>query len=833
MLLCSLACGSLTAFDWVGRRGRLERELHSPDAEARSAAVRELAAHPASEVEAWVLAALDDVDEGVRADAAWAAGRLRLVAAAPMLLGWLASEDEYVRASAARALGPIPEPDITDALVRALGDARASVRMAAIDALRMRPADGSVSTERTRGWITALADSDASVREAAAEALALGADEGGPVLFALTAAAGDDAPEVRAAVARSLGALSDTRAGPTLRRLLGDPIAEVRVEAALAIGRVRYDGATPELAALTTALASSEEREVASAAIAALGRVPGADAFSALASAGERAGSGALASMAEAALRERLRSSGDACHEEILEVLRAGEVGQAQWVVALLAVGVLRGLPEASAPIVERMTSGHVPREQALRALGYTAGDVALRSLLVALDDAQRGGTSLDAPLAGLSTYFDVEGADGRAADPLLACLERASEPADRERVLALLAATRSARSAELLLRELDVATFSSVRRALLTALAAVPLGTLGPTAIASVLPRLRSHAPQERRAAADVIAAHGDRAALDALLEAFAEEASIDRVLLARTIATLARRIAPDDASVASALARRIDSPDAPLADGSIDALARLGSTVALDALLEARRRGVDAQRDATITLALGRFDQPAALEALRALLASDPPRAVLAAAAATVGERGDVSDAALILDRFESLPWPASASASFSLARMARRGVLDASIAERLCALGARHDPIVRANVAVAMAAIGARCPDIEPAAWLDRPHAPIVRSAAARWAMAIGDELALRRCIDRLPPPSVVHACTEPALSPLSATLELRAVDADGSGLPATDVALILADGSVALLRTDANANLFLASAPAGDAILEAPQNLPLEP
>lgn len=843
LLVCSLACASLVGFDWVARRGRLARELESPDPSARGAAVRELAAHPAADVEPWILTALEDDDPQVRADAAWASGRLRLLAAVPTLLVWLASQDEEVRAVAARALGPLEEPTITEALVRAVGDARASVRMAAIEGLEARPLDDAAGALRTSALIAALGDSDASVREAAAGALAVGVSEGAAALFALSSAAGDDAPEVRAAVARSLGALGDQRAGSTLRRLLGDPSADVRTAAALALGRLRYGGATPELAALTLALASAEEREVASAAIAALGQVPGAEAFAALAAAAQRAGSGALATTARAALQERLRWNEAECRAELIEALRLGEPSQVQWITAMLASDLVRGLPEASPALLELMAAGRVPEEQALRALGLTGGDLALGALLVALEDAQRAGAPLDAPLDGLTSYFEIEGADGRASDPLLACLERAREPAERERLIALLGATRSVRSAPLLLRELSRTTSPTTERALLRAIALLPEGAV-PTAEIEALERsLRSHHPEVRLAAADAVSAHGDLDSLRRLLGALEREASVDRLAGLRTLADLARRLDPEEATaadVASALCRRVASDDAGLADAAIDALARWNAPRALEALLQARAAGLGETRMARVIGALGRFEAPRARQVLRAIVrdalgdqARGPHGEVLRAAVLAIGEHGDASDGGWLLDHFGALRWPASASASFSLARMARRQVLDAAQSEGLCRLGEQHDPIVRANVAVALASLGARCARLSPDAWLERPHASIVRGAAARWASALGDRGALRRCLDRLPPPSVSRACAEPALGPLTDTLELRALGIDGAALPDAEVALILADGTVALLRTDANANVSLPHAPVGAAMLEAPQNLPLEP
>lgn len=830
-----LAIALLCAFDWSGRLGRLEVDLRSMDPETRAAAVRELAHHSPADVEAWVLAALEDESEDVRLDAAAAASRLGLASAAPTLLSWVASDDELFRAAAARALARIRHDGVLAALTRALGDPRASVRAAAIEGIS---GHGEEAATAATALAPLLDDPDAGVRAAAAAAMGqLASPES---VIALSSAASDDTAEVRVAVASSLGMLADLRATSTLRRMAADPVADVRTAAALGLGRLRAEVAGPELAALARTVHSAEEREVAAAAIAALGRLTSTESLQALADAGARATEHTeLARTAEAALAERVRARPAETLAQLTEVLERGDAGRAEWIATVLATDLGARHPPASVALVALLDAGRIPADVGLRALGHTGGDAALRRLLVALDDAQRGGAALTPALAGLAAYFAGEGADGRAIEPLSSALERSSEPSERAELVALLAATRSPRAAPAFVRIVATETDPRLRHGAL-----LGLSTMGPDAVTEldlspVEAALGDRDPAVRASAASALGALGDVAALDRAVQALDATPRIDRIALTHLVAELARRHAPEGergSRVATALAARAAGDDAALADAAIDALARWGGATALDTLLSLLDRRPTSAR--SLLSALGRIDDPRAAQRL-ADEVSDGTGEALRAALLGLGEHGTAEHAALVLSRAPDLGYPASAAASFALARMARRGVIGAEAVGTLCELVALRDPIVRANTAVALTALGAGCPGIDPRTWLARPHAAIVRAAAARWLFALGPARpdapdALRECAASLPPRSVALACLEPVLPPLDARLDVVALDVDGA-TPARDaeLALLLPDGSVALLRTGADAHVVLEHAPRGTPRLDRPSSLPLEP
>src|SRR5690606_1951691 len=239
-----------------------------------------------------------------------------------------------------------------------------------------------------------------------------------------------------------------------------------------------------------------------------------------------------------------------------------------------------------------------------------------------------------------------------------------------------------------------------------------------------------------------------------------------------------------------------------------------------------------------------IGELDHPAARSALRERM-SDEVVSLVTVVASVLGARGTGEAGALLLARAPELPWPASAAAAFSLARLARRGQLALTSAHPgLCRLAESHDPFVRANVAVAMAALAApACPDgASPLAWLGRSHAAVVRAAAARWVHAAGQaghldpaqaRPALAACAAEPLVPDVSAACAQPAMPPLDATADVYAYAPDGTRLwSGRLVALRLADGTVWITRSDANGHLRLHAAPRGELVLEDPAATPLE-
>ncbi|MCZ7684410.1 MAG: HEAT repeat domain-containing protein [Sandaracinaceae bacterium] len=205
-LLALLSLG----FEWEGRLTRLRRELRSDDpARRREGRAAPLRATPAAEVREPLLAALEDPDAGVRAEAAQAVGRVRLAEAVPRLLDWLDDPEADVRAaprarSAASARSARSEPR-----ARARRQPRRRPPRAVWAALAAIGTDEVIVPILGR-----LDDVEAEVRVDAAAHLGHLGDPRAAV--PLVGRARDDAPEVRAAVHAALGDLGDLRAVPAL-----------------------------------------------------------------------------------------------------------------------------------------------------------------------------------------------------------------------------------------------------------------------------------------------------------------------------------------------------------------------------------------------------------------------------------------------------------------------------------------------------------------------------------------------------------------------------------------------------------------------------------------
>jgi hypothetical protein len=242
--------------------------------------------------------------------------------------------------------------------------------------------------------------------------------------------------------------------------------------------------------------------------------------------------------------------------------------------------------------------------------------------------------------------------------------------------------------------------------------------------------------------------------------------------------------------------------------------------------------------------TYALASFDLPDVRTLLRLRLRSSSATAT--AAATALGELGSGRDAARLVRAAEkSGRWPMPASALYGVVRLARRGVLEkAELQQALCRAGVSKDPYLRANLAVAMAYLGAgACADgPDPLEWLGPRHTSVVRAAAARWAYwaAASGELpsekvqkALLTCYVSDPEPLVAAACLLPQLPRDNQTINVTAYAADRqTPLRFRAVALRQADGSVFLGYTDLNGQLPVRSAPQGALLLEDPFVMPLE-
>ncbi len=835
VLLCFFALG----FEWQGRLTRLRNELDSTNPARRREVVQLLASYPAREVHDALLRALRDPDAGVRAAAAEAVGRVRLREAVPQLLDWLDNPEADVRAAAARALGQIGDARTVPNIVRVLGDSNPDVRRAAVSALASIGGDEVIVPLLGR-----LDDVDTRVRVDAANWLGRLGDARAAV--PLIGRARDDAPEVRAAVHAALGDLGDPRAVPALIQGLRDDAPEPRLAAIAALGRLGSEEAVRPLVALLP----SEEDRVPRAVTAALGQIPGREARDALIAALADSHTRVMAAqtLLERVRRDVLRGRDEDATETVEALARelgdADDPGHATQIARTLAsIAEVQGIEPAAPALLAALRAGRGEPPPVLRALGATGAPEALLPLLERLpSDEVRVRMAV---LEALRRYFEHNPPDGRAANPLLAVLGDVTEP-EREPLIELLGRVGAARALPTL-RALLTHRDTELRLSAVRA-----MGAIGdPEGAAALLPLLDDPDARLRYEAARALGAAAPPDIAEGLLARLREREPTDRnallIALGRALPRLAEEGRLSDASASEARSTLLaiaDGADQGLAARALDVLTAWHPSEAA-APLVASLHHAGPERSEAIVRALGAMDDAEAREALRERLDGHGV-SLVTQAASVMGERGTEADAALLLERAPELPWPASAAAAFSLARLARRGLLDADQAHpSLCRLGESHDPFVRANVAVAMAAIAAPpCPNgADPLSWLGAQHAAVVRIAAAHWARAAADadhlspdavRDALAACaVDPLAP-DVAEVCASPTLPPLDATADVYAYAADGVRVWSVRLsALRLADGSVWITSTDRNGHLWLDRAPRGALVLEDPAATPLEP
>jgi hypothetical protein len=259
-----------------------------------------------------------------------------------------------------------------------------------------------------------------------------------------------------------------------------------------------------------------------------------------------------------------------------------------------------------------------------------------------------------------------------------------------------------------------------------------------------------------------------------------------------------------------------------------------------------------------------VGYFDPQQARPVLRYVLREGRGRVVVGAALA-LGEVGDGRDVAALSRTAERRHWPAPAAAAHGIYRIVARGAVKAHAARRaLCELGTSREPHVRANVAAAMAVLGAapctlgaapagegedtggaagaarELPD--PVRWLGPSTGPDVRAAAARWlwAAARGGRVdaqaarrALARCAATDAEARVRCACAQPRRPRAGEAVELTAYASDRSTLLRDRlISVHLPDGAVFVGYTDDNAEVRLPAVPHGTLTISDPTQTPLE-
>ncbi len=187
-----------------------------------------------------LIAALSDADANVRMAAANSLGQLEDPRAIPALIAASRDSNAQVRSAAFNALTNFQDPRILEPMITALKDPDADVRQRAAQTL------GSLQDKRAlQPLAAALADSSADVRQSAAQSL--GELQDPAAAGALAAALKDSKPDVRQAAAQALGELGLTTAPPALIAALKDADADVRQAAAQSLGEIQDAAAVPAL----------------------------------------------------------------------------------------------------------------------------------------------------------------------------------------------------------------------------------------------------------------------------------------------------------------------------------------------------------------------------------------------------------------------------------------------------------------------------------------------------------------------------------------------------------------------------------------------------------
>ncbi len=856
-------CVLCSGFEWEGRIARLHRELDHKSPARRREVVRLLGTYPAPQVEDALMRALRDPDVAVRIEAAKSVGRARVEQAAPKLKEWLSDPNAALRTSAAQTLGLVGGSRVTPSLVRALGDATPEVRSAAVTALATIGDRSSVIPLLGR-----LDDDEVAVRLTTTEVLGELGDR--RAVMPLIGRARDEAPEVRTAVFRALGVLGDTRAVGALVQGLSDTAEEVRMSAIIALGRLE----SPQGVEPLVPLVQGPDARAARAAISALAKIDHPGAMDAVLDAlvndhvqqtatqalvlrvqSARAGKHAATkdraanseknkvahriakalrnekearrfhALARALTQVLLVAPAPAIADDLLHVRFEHAADSEHWLKALASTGS----PAVLIPLLERIGTHHASTEHHA-STGHGASTA-------------HNASTERAALEALDIYFRVHEPDGRAADPLIAALGRVSRK-NRIRVVRLLGRLRAARSLDAL-RPLLSHTNAELRRATVEA-----IGAIGDPAGAPALLELLNDddAPVRFRAAkslSDVASTH----TLRALARRLDRKQPTDRhAVLIALGGALGRSkpqlsVPPDVARrIAGLLLNIIRGDDDELAARAVDAARQWRDRRAVTLLLQASKQPA---LQTHAIFALGSSSDKRALAAIREHSTSRQPD-VRAAAAASLGEHGTHQDAKVLL-KLAHRQWPVSAAATFSLARMARRGALPEPTAKRVCALLRSRDPYVRANAMVALSYGGIfKCRGTKPAEFLEQSDAPRqsarVRVAAMWWlarahhagsVTAKRFHQAIRRCLETELSPDVLRVCAHPKLEKKKEEADVYVYASNRRDLLRNRlVAISFADGSSLLVRSDRNGHVRLSRAPRGPLKLEDPSGTRLE-
>jgi HEAT repeat protein len=899
-----LLCG----FDWPGRSVQLAEEMRQSAPDRRREILLQVAGASDDTSRALLVRSLEDPDPSVRLTAATLAGRRRIEAAAPVLIQWLGDPRVEVRATAARALGAIGSPAALGALVRALGDADVQIRVEAIRAVaaiggpdvtvalldRVSDPESAVRVEAVRALgrlgdpravlslLGSLQDPLPEGREAGATAL--GQLRDARALRGLLGLLHDPSPDVRKAAARALGSLGaegshavDDLAVLALRESNeGDvttrgQIAQVAVES---LGRIGGDAACDVLVQVFRTGATVDARMAAEAAADALGRMPALT----------RARIPSLVSGTPESLLGRLIEllgavGGDPAAQALLGILDRPGLSPA------LEGRAWRSLGQTGSPsvLVPLLTAAASPPQSARRAGARgSRSNASARVTLASTPGAPATGfcaSPLNADaLAGVDAYAEVTGSlDPLALDPLLdllravgsTCLHQSSA------LLRLVGRTRNPRAVAAL------TPWLSHREELLRRTAAEGLADAGVQGAEDALAgALADTSSDVRLAATDALARHGDARALDALTRRWRAAAPLDRTHAARAMGRVLRRTASEAAASESsgaavrALGEAVETGAPGLRAAALDALADAAAAGHPDALASFERWTQTPPPDLAlpvVTEALGnalasaetapRARLLAALDTLARSASRDASgarsalRAEASLATLAWARRGvdRASSADLLRDARESPTWVA-ANAAGALARaLSPEAPADdvARVTEALCAgLRERVHVAWRANALLALARVGATCPDDPAAQWATGHRSAWVRRAAAealaaRLSRAQGeaDVRALSRPLEQcatsdrdaetaLRCAHLLRVARSPGgavSAPRSDTIDAVLLNEAGVPAPYASYALALPDGVIRLGVTGPDGWIHERAAPRGRFVLIDPSDL----
>lgn len=737
--------------------------------------------------------ALHDPELQVRALAVEAAITLRHRGVLDYTRTLFASEDPEERRLASRAEGELGDAESVVPLTRALSDARALVRQAAAVALgALRLSECAVPLGN------ALDDADTTVRVSAATSL--GFTPGARATDFLLARSLDRTAEVRAAVVHALAERAEQepeRILPVLAASLEDESEAVRMGATLGLGRARSDRGLDTLIAritpfvpTTTQAARAREPQEALAALAALGRIDADRARLTLVRA-ERFPS--LSSTAREGMRNQDTQHMDAVSEAIAEALQAAPEHVDSLARLLLDMPHVHPALAAALLDISLRSQGDAARVLPALAACTPSDDPLTETVVVHVLARLSDAPSRAGAMRAITMLAERDVLSEAAREALIAHAQ--SEP-DDEGALALhaLAALSPPPIDALLARESEQS-----RAVVLQALTNAEDARIVDLALRAI----QSPDPNARRTALHYFRTHPNAPAMSTLLPLAEARVSVDRFSLIEAIAMLAGGATEPalEPRVLDVLTQALASSDPRMVSAAAAGLASVENTSASRAIF---------------TQAAGNDDASTALLRARAALDEGGHRAWL-------GTEATRDAHAFAFD--ESLAFPVSITRAFVALQLARSGALQASDVPRLCSLATRREPMVRANAALALSAMHARCENIDPLLWVAHGTAAEVQLAGLAWlassptpadarraralascADAALDARVAARCQAMLHAADASDAAQANAAPSESTWLDITALDAGGRARTDQWVALEFADGASLAARTD---------------------------